>query len=97
MSLTASLWTSVSGLITHGEKMNVVGNNISNVNTVGFKQQRMDFQDFVYQYMGTAGGMGQVGRGVGVGLIFNDFSQGSTETTTNSTDILINGNGFFCV
>ncbi|MDR2124577.1 MAG: flagellar hook-basal body complex protein [Desulfovibrio sp.] len=97
MSLTASLWTSVSGLITHGEKMNVVGNNIANVNTVGFKQQRMDFQDFVYQYIGTAGGIGQVGRGVGVGLIFNDFSQGATETTTGATDIVINGNGFFSV
>ncbi|MDR1685523.1 MAG: flagellar hook-basal body complex protein, partial [Desulfovibrio sp.] len=97
MSLTASLWTSVSGLITHGEKMNVVGNNIANVNTVGFKQQRMDFQDFVYQYIGTASGTGQVGRGVGVGLIFNDFSQGATETTTGATDIVINGNGFFSV
>jgi flagellar hook protein FlgE len=97
MSLTASLWTGVSGLIAHGEKMNVVSNNISNVNTVGFKQQRMDFQDFVYQYMGTAGGTGQVGRGVGVGLIYNDFSQGATETTTGATDITISGNGFFCV
>jgi flagellar hook protein FlgE len=77
--------------------MNVVGNNIANVNTVGFKQQRMDFQDFVYQYIGTAGGMGQVGRGVGVGLIFNDYSQGSIETTTGSTDIAIEGNGFFNV
>ncbi|MDR1947464.1 MAG: flagellar hook-basal body complex protein [Desulfovibrio sp.] len=97
MSLTASLWTSVSGLLTHGEKMNVVGNNIANVNTVGFKQQRMDFQDFVYQSIGTAGGTGQIGRGVGIGLIFNDFSQGAVETTTGSTDITIQGNGFFCV
>ena len=62
MSLTASMWTSVSGLLAHGERMNVIGNNISNVNTVGFKGQRMDFQDFVYQAIGTASGVGQTGR-----------------------------------
>ncbi|MDL2207401.1 flagellar hook-basal body complex protein [Desulfovibrio sp. OttesenSCG-928-F20] len=97
MSLTASMWTSVSGLLAHGEKMNVIGNNISNVNTVGFKAQRMDFQDFVYQYIGTAAGMGQVGRGTSIGIVMNDFSQGSFETTTSSTDIAIQGNGFYSV
>ena len=97
MSLTASLWTSVSGLLAHGQKMNTVGNNISNVNTVGYKAQRMDFQDFVYQYTGTAAGMGQVGRGTSVGIIMNDFMQGSLETTTSATDIAITGNGFFQV
>ncbi len=97
MSLTASLWTSVSGLLAHGEKMNVVGNNISNVNTVGYKSQRMDFQDFVYQYVGTAAGTGQVGRGTNIGIVINDYSQGSLETTTGSTDIAIEGNGFFSV
>ena len=97
MSLTASMWTSVSGLLAHGEKMNVIGNNISNVNTVGYKAQRMDFQDFVYQYIGTAAGMGQVGRGTSIGIVMNDFSQGSHETTTSATDIAIQGNGFFQV
>ncbi len=97
MSLSASMWTAVSGLLAHGEKMNVIGNNISNVNTVGFKAQRMDFEDFVYQYTGTAAGMGQVGQGTNVGIIMNDFSQSSFETTTNTTDIGITGNGFFCV
>ena len=47
MSLTAGMWTGVSGLLSHGEKMNVIGNNIANVNTVGFKGQRMDFADFI--------------------------------------------------
>ena len=97
MSLTSSMWTSVSGLLAHGEKMNVIGNNISNVNTVAYKSQRMDFQDFVYQQMGTGNGYGQVGMGTSVGAIMNDFSQGSMESTTNSTDIAIKGNGFFCV
>jgi len=77
--------------------MNTVGNNISNVNTVGYKSQRMDFQDFVYQYTGTAAGMGQIGRGTSVGIIMNDFMQGSLETTTSATDIAITGNGFFQV
>ncbi len=91
------MWTAVSGLMVHGEKMNVVGNNISNVNTVGFKAQRMDFQDFVYQYVGTASGMGQVGRGTNIGIVMNDFSQAAFETTTDATDIGISGTGFFCV
>ena len=91
------MWTSVSGLLVHGEKMNVIGNNISNVNTVGFKAQRMDFQDYVYQYIGTASGMGQVGRGTTIGIIMNDFDQGALETTTSDTDIAITGNGFFAV
>lgn len=97
MSLTASMWGSVSGLLAHGEKMNVIGNNISNVNTLGFKSQRMDFMDFVYQNVGTAGGTGQVGRGTSIGAIMNDFSQGAQETTTGDTDIAIMGTGFFKV
>lgn len=97
MSLTAGLWTSVSGLLAHGEKMNVISNNISNVNTVGYKSQRMDFQDFVYQYVGITSGVGQVGRGTTIGIIMTDFAQGSLETTTSSTDIAITGNGFFQV
>ena len=47
MSLSASMWTGVTGLLAHGEKMNVVGNNIANVSTVGFKGQRMDLADYV--------------------------------------------------
>jgi flagellar hook protein FlgE len=91
------MWTSVSGLLAHGERMNVIGNNISNVNTVGFKGQRMDFQDYLYQYAGTSSGIGQIGAGTTVGIIMNDFSQGSFETTTSATDIAISGNGFFQV
>ena len=97
MSLTASMWSSVSGLLAHGERMSVVGNNISNVNTVAFKNQRMDFQDFVYSSIGTAAGPGQVGRGASIGSIMNDFAQGSFEDSARSTDIGILGNGFFMV
>ncbi len=97
MGLTASMWTSVSGLLAHGEKMGTISNNISNVNTVGYKSQRTDFADYLYQSVGTNAGVGQVGCGTSVGIIMNDFSQGAVETTTRATDIAINGNGFFRV
>lgn len=97
MSLTAGMWTGVSGLLSHGEKMNVIGNNIANVNTVGFKGQRMDFQDFIYQDSFSASGITQIGRGVGIGAVMGNFGQGSFETTTEATDLAIGGRGFFKV
>ncbi|SDB51895.1 flagellar hook protein FlgE [Desulfonatronum thiosulfatophilum] len=97
MSLTASMWTGVSGLRGHGQKMGVIGNNIANVSTVGFKGSRMHFEDFMSQSVSVANGIGQVGRGVAVGAILGDFSQGSLETTNEATDVAITGNGFFLV
>ncbi len=97
MSLTASLWTGVSGLKGHGQKMGVIGNNIANVSTLGFKGSRMHFEDFMSQNVSTASGLGQVGRGVAVGTVLGDFSQGSLETTNEATDVAISGNGFFLV
>lgn len=97
MSVTSTLWTGVSGLLAHGEKMNVVGNNIANVNTVGFKGQRMDFADFVYQDAHSLAGQTQIGRGVKIGTIIGNFTQGPFETTTNATDLAIEGKGFFQV
>lgn len=97
MSLTASMWTGVSGLLAHGERMNVLGNNIANVNTVGFKGSRMDFEDFLNQDVYSAAGVTQVGRGVSIGAIFGDYSQGAFQTTNESTDLAIGGKGFFSV
>lgn len=97
MSLSSSMWAGVTGLLSHGEKMNVIGNNLANVNTVGFKSQRMDFQDFVYQNTYTNSGISQVGRGVKVGAILGDFSQGTFENTQEVTDLAITGRGFFKV
>lgn len=98
MGLSASMWSGVSGLLAHGEKMNVLGNNIANVNTVGFKASTMHFQDFYYQFTNTAAqANGQVGRGVSVAAVFGDFSQGSFESTNEATDLAIGGNGFFGV
>ncbi len=97
MSLSASMWTAVTGLLVHGEKMNVVGNNIANVNTVGFKGSRMDFEDFVNQNVFAAAGPSQVGRGVAIGAIYGNFQQGSFEASTEPTDMAISGEGFFKV
>ncbi len=97
MSVTSSMWTGVSGLLAHGEKMNVVGNNISNINTVGFKGQRMDFADFVYLDAHSLSGPTQIGRGTQVGAIMGNFQQGPFESTTEATDLAIQGRGFFQV
>ncbi len=97
MGLSSSLWTSVSGLLAHGEKMNVVGNNLANVSTIGFKAQRMDFEDFIYQNKFSAGGTTQIGLGVGINAVIGDFSQGSFESTNSATDLAIGGSGYFQV
>jgi flagellar hook protein FlgE len=91
------MWTGVTGLLAHGEKMNVVGNNIANVSTVGFKGQRMDFADYVYQNAFTSNGVSQIGRGVKIGAIMGNFAQGPFESSTEATDLAISGRGFFQV
>ena len=68
MSLTASMWTGVSGLLAHGEKMNVVGNNIANVNTYGFKSQRAVFSDIYYQTIKSASG-GTTSRSTTISIV----------------------------
>ncbi len=97
MGLSATMYTGISGLSNQGEKMNVIGNNIANVNTVGFKGARMYFEDFISQDVNTAAGVGQIGRGVAIGAIFSDFSQGAFETTNEATDLAIGGKGLFKV
>ena len=97
MGLSASMYSATSGLKVHGEDMTVIGNNISNVSTIGYKASRMYFEDALSQQVTTASGVGQVGRGVSVGTVMGDFSQGSLESTTESTDLAIGGNGFFVV
>ena len=97
MALSSCMWTGVSGLLAHGEKMNVLGNNIANVSTVGFKGQRMDFADFVYQSTFSSAGISQIGRGVKIGAIMGNFTAGAYESTTEATDLALNGRGFFQV
>ncbi|GAB6036397.1 flagellar hook protein FlgE [Fundidesulfovibrio butyratiphilus] len=97
MGLATSMWAGVTGLLAHGEKMGVIGNNLANVNTVGFKSQRMDFEDLMYSSIGTAQGMGQLGMGVRVGALLGDFTQGGFQTSNENTDLAISGDGFFTV
>jgi flagellar hook protein FlgE len=97
MGLSASMYSGTSGLKVHGEGMTVIGNNISNVSTIGYKASTMQFEDALSQQISTAAGIGQIGRGASIGAVRGDFSQGSVESTTSSTDLSIGGNGFFVV
>lgn len=97
MGLGASLYSGITGLSVHSERMTVIGNNLANVNTTGFKGSRMYFEDLLSQDYATVNGVGQVGRGVRVSSIFADFGQGSFESTTSATDMAISGDGFFIV
>lgn len=97
MSLSASMWTSVSGLLAHGEKMNVVGNQIANVSTIGFKGQRMDFNDYLYMSGGSASGPTQIGAGVGINAVLGDYSQGLLNQPIPPRIWPLDGNGFFGV
>ena len=97
MSLTSSLFSGVSGLASLGSSMTVIGDNIANVNTIGFKSSRTTFQDLLSQTVATNTGTAQVGRGSAVGTISGQFSQGSFESTESPTDLAIGGEGFFIV
>lgn len=95
MSLSSSLFTGTSGLTNMGNAMQVIGNNIANVNTVGFKRGRATFSDTLSQSIATQSGTGQVGRGTAIGSVDQNFEQGSLESTGNTTDLSIGGDGFF--
>jgi flagellar hook protein FlgE len=90
-----SLYSAVSGLQAHQIKMDVVGNNIANVNTIGFKKGQVTFQDMLSQTLNSGMNLKQVGTGVVVGAINNIHSQGAASTTGNTTDLLIQGQGYF--
>ncbi len=95
MALSSALFSGISGLSTLGNAMQIIGDNISNVNTVGFKSSRFTFQDLLSQSTATMSGTAQVGRGTAMGDITSLFQQGSFESTGNTTDLAIGGDGFF--
>ncbi len=97
MGLTSSLYSGVSGLVNMGTAMQVIGDNISNVNTTGFKSARATFQDIMAQSINTARGSSQVGRGSAMSDVAPLFTQGSFESTASPLDLAIAGNGFFMV
>lgn len=94
-----SLYSGISGLKNHQTRMDVVGNNISNVNTTGFKSGRVNFQDSLSQYYSNnaAIGQNQVGTGMKVASINNNYTQGAMQATGRTLDLAIQGNGFFRV
>jgi flagellar hook protein FlgE len=99
-----SLYSGVAGLQNHQIRMDVIGNNVANVNTTGFKKGRVNFQDMLYQMISGAakpteevGGVNpkQVGLGMLVSSIDTIHTQGSIQTTGVKTDVSISGEGFF--
>jgi len=101
-----SLFSGISGLRSHQTMLDVTGNNIANVNTTGFKSSQVQFQDTLSQVLTNAGGAqdgvggtnpAQVGLGVRVAGITTSFTQGASQTTGRSTDMMIQGDGFFVV
>lgn len=107
--MVKSMFSGVSGLRAHQQKMDVIGNNIANVNTWGYKAGTFSFKDAVYQTVSastggnlTAGGSGgtnasQVGYGTGTGSISTSFTTGGMATSDSPLDCMIDGTGFFIV
>src|SRR5262249_45192387 len=96
MGIFGALSTARSGLIATGASLSVIGNNIANVNTVGFKGSRTEFADLL-SAQGGGGSAGKIGLGVRIGSVSANFTQGNIESTAGPTDLAIEGNGFFVV
>lgn len=100
-----SLWTAASGMVAQQANIDVISNNLSNVNTTGFKKSRTDFQDLMYQTMRQAGSSTgpdtklptgiQMGHGVRQVATQKIYTQGSYQATGNALDIALEGDGFF--
>jgi flagellar hook protein FlgE len=99
-----SMFSAISGLRAHQTKLDVTGNNIANVNTVGFKGSQTVFQDTLSQVIRAGGAAAQnrggtnpaqVGLGVKVAAITTNWNQGATQSTGRATDFMIEGDGFF--
>ncbi|HEU4683480.1 MAG TPA: flagellar hook protein FlgE [Nitrospira sp.] len=97
MGILSSLFAGVSGLNANGTALSVIGNNIANLSTVGFKGSKATFADLISSSI--SGGSGAIQTGIGVALtaVQGDFSQGSLATSSNTLDLAIDGNGFFVV
>lgn len=92
MSITSAMFTGVSGLLANAEGINVIGNNLANVNTVGFKAGRMLFSDMLSANIGNNS---QIGRGTQIQSVDNIFSQSSFESTEIVSDVALQGPAFF--
>jgi len=99
MGVFNALFSGASGLSAFGEAVRVVGDNIANVNSLGFKSQNVNFSDVLAQTVNVTRSniANQVGNGVRIGAITRNQQQGSIKNTTNPTDMAINGNGMFAM
>lgn len=100
MSLYSAFYSGLSGLSTNANSLNVIGNNLSNINTIGFKGSSTTFRDIFSSSLGGISTQGngnpiQFGLGVQVNSVSQDFSQSSFQGTGNALDMAIQGNGFF--
>jgi flagellar hook protein FlgE len=96
MGLQNALFTGVSGLTTYSNVISIIGNNIANVNTPGFKESRGNFSDILSQSSGSSGNL-QIGRGVRMNRVDQLFTQGGFQATSQASDLAIDGEGFFLV
>lgn len=97
MGILSSLYTGVSGLTAQGEALGVIGDNIANANTVGFKASRAEFQDIISKNLKGILGGNQIGRGVKIGAVNPILEQGNTDATEKVTDLALQGDGYFKV
>jgi flagellar hook protein FlgE len=95
MGLSSALFTSVSGLDATGTAIAVIGDNIANVNTTGFKASRPEFADILGQSVAGIGGFSQIGAGTTIADVTSVFSQGTFQSTARTTDLAIEGQGLF--
>jgi len=103
--MVRSLWTAASGMIGQQSNMDTISNNLANVNTSGYKKQRADFEDLIYQTVQVAGTPAtedtvvpvpiQMGHGVKLSSTQREFTQGALQNTENVSDMAIQGDGFF--
>lgn len=95
MGVLSSLYTGVSGLAAQGEALGVIGDNIANANTTGFKASRAEFQDIIAKNLKGILGGNQIGRGVKIGAVNPILTQGNVDSTDKATDLAISGDGYF--
>src|SRR6185295_16855938 len=96
--MAGSFSASLSGLAANAQKLAVIGNNLANINTVAFKASNVAFADLVSQSVGgSSTDPMHIGLGVTVGSISPNFTQGAIESTGISSNVSIQGNGFFLV
>ncbi len=97
MSLIGTLTTGVSGVLTNSRALNIIGDNISNVNTTGFKSSKAVFGDLFSTSLSGGTLTSQVGKGAQLLGSLQSFEQGAFENSTSALDLAIDGNGFFIV